>query len=235
MTNVIIIYIIVSLLMGATNYLLTKNIILSLIVTLFFIFVFFFLVERKYKKYKLIKRKTKECINFINNFVITLSVNGSISTTLASISSGFSDELKDQISVITHLTDEDKIFYLDNYFENSMYKVFINLLKQYLYEGGDILDSTRILIFDSQMLNNDIDNFSSVSKNKIFQFSYMWLICFGILIATKFFMGEYYEKIQDMNYFPYAILVFFMVFGLCLYLILNHSFNLDFVKKDVKK
>jgi hypothetical protein len=192
------------------------------------------LFEKRNKKYVLIIHKTKECINFINNFVITISINNSLSSTFDSLSGSFSESLVEQINSINHLNDEEKVMYLDNYFESNLYSAFTKILKQFLYEGGNIIDSSHLLIFDSRIVEENLNNFLSISKRRLFQFYLMWGICFLIMFVMHIFLGDYYTKIQNMAYFPYSILALFLIFLVCQALIFNHYFDLSFINKEIK-
>jgi len=230
----IILYLFVSLLFGGIFYYLANNLIFSIVVLLIFIVYFLIIFERQYRKYTIIIRKTRECVNFINDFVITISINNSLTTTLNSLSGGFSDSLIEQINSINQLSDEEKVFYLDNYFENHLYSAFIKILKQFLYEGGNIIDSSHILIFDSRIIEENLNNYISVSKKRVFQFYLGWILCFTIMIAMHIFLGTYYIKIQKMNYFPYGCFIFFVFFLICQFFLYNHYFDLSFINREIK-
>lgn len=227
-------YFFISILFGLIFYFITNEIIFSVAIFLIYLIYFLFLMERQYKTYSLVIRKTKECINFINNFIISISINSSVSTTFDSLSGSFSNQLIEQINAITHLNDEEKIDYLENYFQSPLYNAFLKLLKQFLYEGGNILDSSHILIFDSRIIDENLNNFLTRSKGKLFQFVTMWGLCFGILIMLKFFLGNYFNKIQNMEFFPYSIFIFFLVFLGFLYFMMKHFLNLNFINEGIK-
>ena len=229
----IAIYFIVSVVFGLIFYYLTNNPIFSLATLLIYLVFFMSYYEIKYRKYKITIRKTRECIQFINNFIITMSVNNSINTTFDSLSSSFSNELIEQINSINHLTDEEKIMYLENYFVSPLYSAFTKLLRQFIEEGGNIIDNTHLLIFDTRVVEEDLNNFISISYRKVFQFCIMWSICFLILIVTKTALGNYYSQIQGMSYFPFSIFLFFLVFLGSLWLILKHFLDLRFINKEI--
>ena len=73
-----IVYIIVSLLFGVSNFILTFDFITSSGVLLLFLVFFFALYEKKRKYYKVNLSRSYEAINYINNFIISLSVNPSL-------------------------------------------------------------------------------------------------------------------------------------------------------------
>ena len=111
---------------------------------------------------------------------------------------------------------------------------FTKLLKQYLYEGGNILDSSHLLIFDSHIVEENLNNYLSVSRKKIFEFCLMWGICFVILTVMKIFLGDYYKQMVKMSFFAISIFGFFIVFLFCFYLLLKHVFDLRFINEELK-
>ena len=229
-----IIYSVLSLIFGALFYYFSNNLIFSILVLLLYLAFFFLFYERKYRTYKLIINKTRECIAFINNFIITISINKSVNSTFDSLSNSFSDSLVEQINSINHLSDEEKVMYLDNYFQSPLYSAFLKILKQNLYEGGNIIDSAHLLIFDTRIVEENLNQFLSISYKKVFQFCLMWGFCFLILIIMRIFLGSYYVQIQNMTYFPYSLFAFFFVFLVCLWLILSHFLDLRFINEEIK-
>jgi len=229
-----LIYFFTSLLFGGLFFYLTNNIIMTIVIFAAYLLYFLVIFEKKFRFYSLIISKTKECISFINSFIITISINKSITTTFNSLSSSFSDSLVEQVNSINQLNDEEKVMYLDNYFENHLYTAFTKILKQFVYEGGNILDSSDQLIFDSRIVEENLENYLSISRAKVFQFYVMWSICFVIMIIMHLFLGEYYTKICAMEYFPYSVACLFLIFLICQALIFNCFFNLSFVNKEIK-
>src|SRR5574344_1185221 len=218
-----IIYSILSLIFGALFYYLSNNLIFSILVLLLYLAFFFLFYERKYRTYKL-----------IINFIITISINKSVNSTFDSLSNSFSDSLVEQINSINHLSDEEKVMYLDNYFQSPLYSAFLKILKQNLYEGGNIIDSAHLLIFDTRIVEENLNQFLSISYKKVFQFCLMWGFCFLIFLLMRIFFRSYYVQIQNMTYFPYSLFAFFFVFLVCLWLILSHFLDLRFINKEIK-
>ncbi len=230
----IIVYTLLSFIFGLLFYFLTNKFLLSLLVFLIYCAFFFVFYEIKYRNYRVTIRKTRECIQFINNFIITLSVNNSIVTTFNVLSTSFSKELKEQVNSINHLNDEEKIIYLKNYFNSSLYSVFVDLLKQFIEDGGNIINNTHLLIFDTRLIEENLNDFLVISNKKLFQFGLMWGLCFIILLITKVALGNYYLKIQLMNYYPYSLFLFFILFLVFLYFILRHYLDLNFINEELK-
>ena len=141
-------YLIIIFLASGLNYYSTSNIYLTLGVGLIGIFMFVFVIDPYISKFETKQIRTKECVSFINNFLITLSINQSIRLTFLSMKESFSKSLKQQVNLNEHLDVENQIRQLKNYFNSDLYNVFLNLLDQYIYNGGEILKISQLLMFE---------------------------------------------------------------------------------------
>lgn len=189
------------------------------------------MVEREYKKFKKIDKVTHECISFINNFIISLSIHNTLSSTFEMIKESISGDLRKEIDSIDHLDVEEKLDYLKNYFDSSLYDFFLKIINQYVFNGGDIIGISQLLIFDSRKIETSLDNFLMVSKRKFIEFSILWGITIGILIILQFSLSMFYESILSMNFYAPLIFIFFIIFLIFLYLFLKHNFNLSFINE----
>ena len=192
---------------------------------------FFVLIEKEYQKYKKINRTTHECVNFINNFIISLSIHNTISATFEMIKESFSGELKKEVDSIEHLNIVEKLEYLSAYFNSSLYDFFLKIIHQYEYNGGDIIGISQILIFDSRNVETSIDNFISVSKRKFIEFIILWGITMAILLILQFALSMFYDTILNMSFYAPSIFIFFIMFLIFLYFFLKHNFNLSFINE----
>lgn len=192
---------------------------------------FFVLIEKEYQKYKKINRTTHECVNFINNFIISLSIHNTISATFEMIKESFSGELKKEVDSIEHLNIVEKLEYLSDYFNSSLYDFFLKIIHQYEYNGGDIIGISQILIFDSRNVETSLDNFISVSKRKFIEFIILWGITMAILLILQFALSMFYDTILNMPFYAPSIFIFFIMFLIFLYFFLKHNFNLSFINE----
>ena len=192
---------------------------------------FFVLIEKEYQKYKKINRTTHECVNFINNFIISLSIHNTISATFEMIKESFSGDLKKEVDSIEHLNIVEKLEYLSDYFNSSLYDFFLKIIHQYEYNGGDIIGISQILIFDSRNVETSLDNFISVSKRKFIEFIILWGITMAILLILQFALSMFYDTILNMSFYAPSIFIFFIMFLIFLYFFLKHNFNLSFINE----
>lgn len=227
-------YIILCGLIGLLNYFVTTNLLFSIVISLIGIVIFTFILDKMVATFLIRERKSKEAILFINNFIITLSINCSILSTFNTIEESFSPQLKNQIRLIDNLEVEEKIKYLEKYFMVSSYDVFLNLLDQYIYNGGDILKISQLLLFDIRQLEEKIENHNQIIIKKMMEFIILWIMIFAIVMIMKFSLADYFVKIASLNYFKYGMAIFFVSFYLNISLFIAHATNLNFIKSNKK-
>jgi len=227
--NRYIFYIIFSLLIGGLYFYTTRNYIFTIILFLIFNVFFFLLIDRIYLRFNKLDKKIHECISFINNFIITLSITKSLTSTYDSIYEGLSKELKERLNENDELNYEERLNDLSDYFNLNIYNFFLKTIKQYLNNGGDLINSSQLLIYDSRRIESSLDEFKSVSKRKLIEFSSLWGITMLILIVVQLALSMFYSSIINMSFYPIAVFMFFLVFMLFLFLIINKAFNLNFI------
>ncbi|HKL72748.1 MAG TPA: hypothetical protein VJY64_01005 [Candidatus Onthovivens sp.] len=226
-----LIYLSVTILLSGIYYYTVRDLIMTLVLFLIFNLFFFLFVERKYRKYAKIDKRTHECISFINNFIITLSVNNSLNNTFNHIEDSFSKELKAQVETIEHLQIEEKIKYLKDYFNLNLFEVFLKLIDQYNYNGGNILQIAQLLIFDSRKIENSLESFKKSAKMHFIEFFILWTLTIVILIIVQISLSIFYQSILKMDFYKYGVFFFFLVFIGFLFLYLNRLFDLRFVNE----
>ncbi len=222
-------YLLLTLVFSGLYYYTTRNLIFTIALALIFLILFFLLIERSYKKYDINSLKVKECTKFINNFIITLSINKSINTTYEQVKETFNEELKMIDMNNAQEGVEERIKSLKEYFNLKVYDVFLKLLDQYLFQGGDIIKISQLLLFDTRKMTSLLDDYKVISKRKLIEFASMWGLTMFILVIIQLSMNIFYNQIIQMSFYPIAIFIFFIVFIAFLYVFMSHMLNLDFI------
>ncbi len=213
-------------------YLITFNWVYTIVVFLLYTLFFFLFYETKRKRYYLFLNRSIEAVSYINNFIISLSVTNSVYSTFNKLKENVSNELKLQIDSIEHLDVETKIEYLNTYFELPLYGVFINIIKQYIESGTNILEISQLLIHDTRNLENRIHEFEIVSKKKEKEFLISWGLTFLILVIMQFSLSTLVKNIEEeLVYYPILVLVYFVAFLGVYYLYALKIFDTSFIVK----
>lgn len=225
-------YVLFSLLFAGIFYISTTNIILTIVVALLYFLFFFIIYSKKEKRFNKKIKRTYEAISFINNFIISLSVTNSIQATYEAIKQNVSDELRQQMDAIEHLNVEQKIIHLNKYFDLPIYNVFINLIKQYVEIGTNILESSSILIHDTRNLENRVHEYELLSKRKEKDFLVSWGFTFLIIVVLKIALASFLSNNKiDLSFYPILIFLYFVIFLLIYYLFTLKLYDSSFIYK----
>ena len=231
-----IIYILVSLLMSLLYYYSSPNLIFTILVGALFLILFFAIYESLRIKYKKRLNRTLEAIKFINNFTVTLSVNNSISTTYDSVIASSDKDLVLQADTIKQFDIEERINYLIKYFDCPIYGVFTNLLKQYIYNGGNILDISQLLIHDSRELEERINEYDFIAKRKTRDFLISWGFSIVILIILRSSLSQTITNFDEaLPSYPLLVFIYFVIVVFVAAIYFYKRFDYGFIFKGVNK
>ena len=157
-----ILFVFVSLFAGVFCFFITRNLYFSIAVLLLYLLFFFLYISPKRAKFKRNISRSYEAINFINNFIISLSVSCSLPKALENAKNSGSLNLKLQIESLSHLDVEKQIdYYLDTGMKLEVEKN-IEQMKN---------DGTLNYIINDELLY-DINNQVSINTN-ILKFLFM--------------------------------------------------------------
>lgn len=231
MKKLSLVAILISLIMGVTAYLASTNIFVAAIVVVLFITYYFILAYKKLKKYFQKKDRISYCHQFINSFVITMSVTDSLSESYQSGIQGCEGEFKDVTNEIANLSDNEKITYLRKYFNLGIYKMFLNVIDIYLEQGGNILDMSDSLISESTRIEDSLNQSVKSTRKNIFEFVILWGMSIGVLLFMRFGVSSFYLVMIKSPIFLGLILVYYLLVLGSIHLAIVRSTSL-FIKED---
>lgn len=226
-----VIYLIISLIISAVGYFLTRSLLSTTLIFASYVLFFFLLLDPKRKKFKRNTSRAYEAINFINNFVISLSVSNSLTKALDNAKNSGSNDLKLHLNSLSHLEVEKQIDYLYKYFEIPIYGVFMNIISQYVFNGGDILSISQLLIRDSRGIENRLNEFEQKSKRYLKEFISSWALSFLILIVLHLSLANLYKQIYSLSFYPLLIFIFFLLFLVNFAFLLGKIYDISFISK----
>ena len=144
--NVLLVGIVVSIAFAGICFIATQNIISSFLIFTAFLVFFIFVARRQINKTQQKIHRYHECFQFINTYIISLNVKGSLSSALQSAYEVSDADTKEIIDSIKELTEEEKLTYLNKYFKFDLYRLFVDTIFLWKEEGGDILKMSRYLV-----------------------------------------------------------------------------------------
>ena len=218
---------IISFILAFVCYFSTSNIFIGAGVLVGSVAFYFIFIYKKILSYKTNTTKIQECYIFLNNFLVSLSIKGSISAAIESTMTSVSDEFLEYMESISELTPEEKLLYLNKYFNLHTYQIFVDVVFLWLEEGGDILNMSSHITNEMREIQEYVTYSKSVSRRKAVEISTLWLFSLAIVIALKFSLNDYYSSLLKKPIFIGAVILLAMLVLLSLYILVSRVTNLE--------
>ena len=234
--NLVLVGIVVSLVFAGVTFIASQNI-FSAIGVLILFFGFFVLIARRLVNNSQQKiHRYHECYQFINSFIISLNVKGSLSSALLSAYDTADSGTKEIIDSIKELNDEEKLSYLIKYFKFDLYRLFVDTISLWNEQGGDIIRMSHHLIEQVRLKEEYLLSCESINKSKSVEFVILWSIALLILAALRFALSQFFMKISQTIFYQVAIVVTMLFALVSIYILLKRitNLNLEGWKEDEK-
>ena len=234
--NIVLVGIVVSLVFAGVTFIASQNI-FSAIGVLIVYEAFFVLIARRLVNNSQLKvHRYHECYQFINSFIISLNVKGSLSSALQSAYDTSDSGTKEIIDSIKELNDEEKLSYLIKYFKFDLYRLFVDMVSLWNEQGGDIIRMSHHLIEQVRLKEEYLLACESINKSKCVEFVILWSIALMILAALRFALSQFFTKISQTIFYQVAIVVTMLFALVSIYILVKRltNLNLEGWKEDEK-
>jgi multisubunit Na+/H+ antiporter MnhC subunit len=201
---------IIFLITAGIFYLVTENLLFFIIYLIICLGSAAFLTLFTFRKYENVKIKYNECIQFINKFLISLSISNSLFDSFASCKEIINDKLYLELRVFDDI--EARIDYLKKYYNYRIFDIFSGVLTEYLDKGGDVLTYSSTLMSEARRSQGTVNNIFTNSIKHLVSFITMWAFSFVILIVAKFSLNDFYGNFINNNTFLITIFIGFLFF-----------------------
>ena len=223
--NFLLLGVIVSFAFAGLIFIASENIFSTISIFLITLLFFVLLIKRQIDKYQEKTRRYHQCYQFINSYLISLSIKGSLSAARES-SYGTADKgTREVIDSIKDLDEEEKLSYLSEYFKFDLYHLFVDTIKVWSEQGGDILTMSQYLINQVRLKEEYLLYCESVHRSKLIEFFVLWGITLTILTSLRFALSEFYTRIVHAMFFQIAVVVLFLFVLLSIYLMVVRITN----------
>lgn len=224
--NIVLVGIIVSLAFAGLIYIASENIFSCLAIFLVTVLFFVFLVRRRIDKYHEKTRRYHQCYHFINNYLISLSIKGSLTAALESSYNTADEGTKEIIDSIKELDEEEKIQYLAKFFKFDLYHLFLDTVSLWNEQGGDILSMSQYLMNQVRLKEEYILTCESAHRSKLMEFIVLWSIALAILGALRFALSQFFSYISHTIFYQIAVVTIFLFVLLSIYIMVNRITNI---------
>ncbi|MCR5692897.1 MAG: hypothetical protein K6G74_02880 [Bacilli bacterium] len=207
-----------SLYFAIVAYVTTSNLLIGGSVFLIYFAISILFIKPLVKRYLDKRRKRHEVFNFINHFIISLSITSSIDQAFEDATIDAKGEEKEVLDSISALTSMEKIEYLLRYFEDDIYPVFLSIVKAYLEEGGDLLEMSSQLLNEVTSNEEKHNSLETIRKKSLVQYGSLWFLSTIVLVFLRFGLSNFYDSLTknipylltSIAYFLIAIVSFYV-------------------------
>ena len=206
MSSVLTIGIIISVILGVTSFVASNNYIIGIIVLALSILYFLFIAKPLLKKYDTKIKRFDECYHFINTFIVSLSIKGTVGAAYESAIGVMPESFVSSIENIEAFSQKDKLDHINKYFRFHVFSLFIDLINIYEEQAGNILEMSHYLLEEIRLIEEYISTSKSIAKKKITEFAILWLLTLGIMIFMRFALSQFFTTVSKQIYYPIGIL-----------------------------
>ena len=234
--NLIVVGMIISVVFSGIAYIASQNILSSIFVFLIFLLFFVFIARRHINKNQLKIHRYHQCFQFVNTFIVSLNVKGSLSAAMQSAYDTADQDTKEIIESINELTEEEKISYLTKYFKFDLYHLFVDTIGLWNEQGGDVIKMSRHLVEQVRLKEEYLLACESINKTKSVEFVVLWSIAIAILAALRFALSQFFARICQTIFYQIAIVAILLFALFSIYLLIKRitNINLEGWKDDEK-
>ena len=225
--NIVLVGIIVSMVFAGVTFIASQNIFSALgimfIFTMFFVLIARRLVNNSQQKV----HRYHECYQFINSFIISLNVKGSLSAAMESAYDTSDSGTKEIIDSIKELNEEEKLSYLIKYFKFDLYRLFVDTVTLWNEQGGDIIKMSHHLIEQVRLKEEYLLACQSINKSKSVEFVVLWAIALMILAALRFALSQFFARVSQTIFYQIAVVVTMLFALISIYILIKRMTNLN--------
>lgn len=186
------------------------------LVALSYLLLFLFFVQPLLHAYQEKKRKRRECYRFCCSFITGLSLTGSLEKSYEAALSDVKGPLKEVADSLEERDVRSRLFYLESYFEQDSYPMFLSLFSLYEEQGGSLLFLSKGLLDEMTRVEETGREIELESRKNLRQFFALWLMALGILAFLRIGLANFYDSLTHSPFYLGGCAVFFLFFAFSL-------------------
>ena len=181
---------------------------------------FVFVASPQLNLYKKKMQYFKLTNQFVNNFIISLSIQPVIDSAYKNALTSLNFDFKDKLEGTEELSSLEKLQYLGNYFSFHAYQAFVQVVDLWQEQGGDILKMSNFVTNQFREIEEYILACKQIGERKIVEFTVLWFFALSILVVIRFALAQFYVQIiQNKLYLVGVLAIFVFVIISCQVLI----------------
>lgn len=219
-----------ALAVAGVAYLTTQSFYVPLIFFGLFV-VDYLILFRQMKRYFNKTQRIHECYQFMNSFLVSLSIRDSYDESFENATTNPSASLNAELKAMEGLSTMEKLEYLRKYFNLSLYKMFLNVLSIYAMQGGKILDIASSLMGESVRMEEATTSTSLFNIRKAFEFIVLWAMTLVIMVFMWFAMRDFYNQMLASQMYIILLYTFFVFIIASIHFFCSRIFVIN-IKED---
>ena len=234
--NSVLVGFVVSLVLATVNFVASQNIFSSLLIFLISFTFFVLIVKRQVTKNQLKIHRYHQCYQFINTFIISLNIKGSMNAAIESSYETSDETTKEVLDSIKEMSEEEKIGYLCKHFKFDLYRLFVDIVSLWNEEGGDILKMSQYLVNQARLKEQYLITCETIHRQKTIEFIILWSISLTILAILRFALSQFFYRISSSIFYQISVaaIILFALFSVYILLLRVSKFDLEGWKDDEK-
>ena len=205
-------FLIVALVTTAVAYFASENLYLTIGVGVVFILYPQIFLVKKLEKSQSLYQRYHECYHFVNTFIVSLDIRGSLNSAFSSINPSMSKSYQDVYEGISSNKSEDKITYLQKYYPFYFYGLFAKVIALYQEQGGDILSMSSHLLEEGRRSEEHLRYCQDLHLTRTIEFVVLWVFALIILIVMRVSLNQFFSQIMGKILFIVGLSIFFLFF-----------------------
>lgn len=234
--NFVLVGIVVSFVLSGVNFIATQNIFSTLFIFLISLVFFVLIVKKQMAKNQLKIHRYHQCYQFINTFIVSLNIKGSMSAAIESSYEVSDETTKEVLDSIKEMNEEEKIGYLCKYFKFDLYRLFVDIVSLWNEEGGDILKMSQYLVNQARLKEQYLITCETIHRQKTIEFVTLWSISLAILAILRFTLSQFFYRISGSLFYQISVvfIILFALFSVYILLLRVSKFELEGWKDEEK-
>lgn len=201
----ILIGLIVSIALSLVCFVSTSNLITTAVIGGVSLIYFLFYVKRVLNLKNEQITRFQCCYQFINNFLIALSIKEHISGALASALESQNPETVELMRSIDSNDPLDKVKYIKDYFRFDIYSLFVDLVTLYSEEGGEIIKMSQYLLNQIREDEEYLINAERLNQKAVIEFSILWVFSLMILVILRLALQDFFSYIVKSSFYQISV------------------------------
>ena len=220
-------FIILALILTSITYVSTSSYLSSGVVLLVTLLYFYLFARNKINLYILRSKRFHSCYTFINSFLVSLSIKGSLIAAFDSVKLNMDKEYLTLYEGILALNDEEKLDYLSRYYSFDIYSLFLSIIRIYQEQGGEIFDLSRYLSTELRRSEDYLIKSESIIKRKIIDFAVLWFFTLLIVIILKYALNQFYDLISNLVFFKISVVALMVIVILSIHVLISKVVKIE--------